>query len=155
MLFRVRFYDDKVKKYITDWALCKAEAFQSLLDIYNGIHSGNIECGFSDECKLKYDVDKLWLEYATTEKNVPVTHGDGKELMKVSSMDITLGDLQENHTKVFIIFHVTEYVKSREETSNSIEVREETPAPKVSTVLVRGLPARGQKCVCPHEICSS
>ena len=40
-----------------------------------------------------------------------MTHGPAKDFVKVPSLDYTVGDLQDNRKKIFVVFHVREYKK--------------------------------------------
>ena len=101
MIIRVRFFDDSKKAFITEWTLCKADSFVTLSTLYDNIYSGDIPCGLKVE--ITYDREKLWVESTSTNSNQPLT----EELFN-TPLEFTIGDLEDNRKKVFVIFHVSE-----------------------------------------------
>ena len=101
MIIRVRFFDDSKKTFITEWTLCKADSFVTLSTLYDNIYSGDIPCGLKVE--ITYDREKLWVESTSTNSNQPLT----EELFN-TPLEFTIGDLEDNRKKVFVIFHVSE-----------------------------------------------
>ena len=106
IILRIRFYDDTQKGFINEWTLCKADVGISLFTLYDKIYNGEITFDLKSSLE-NYDVDKLWAESTSTNKNIPVLN----QLVR-TPLEFCISDVIEDHRKIFIIFHLSQYSPS-------------------------------------------